>query len=70
MPRYEYETMDTAPKDGTPIVGVCGGVEMAIGWVDPLPGILDAGWFFFDEEEGYDGMEAVRSDVTGWRKLY
>ena len=70
MRKYTYRPISEAPKDGTPIVGVCGGVEMAIGWADPLPGILDAGWFYWDEDEGTESLEAVRDDVTQWRELF
>jgi hypothetical protein len=67
MPSYSYRSMDDAPKDGTPIIAVVGGVEMAVAWDDP--GFIDAGWFYFDEDEGGTTYERAKGDVRGWREL-
>ena len=68
MAKYVYNPMESAPKDGTPIIAICGGVEMAIMWDDP--GFIDAGWFYFDEDDGGNPLERVRGEVTGWRKMF
>lgn len=68
--RHSYHSMEDAPKDGRAIIGVCGGVEACICWHDPLPGVLEPGWFHWDDEEMRPSHERVRSPVTGWRKLF
>jgi hypothetical protein len=59
-----------APKDGTPIIAVCGGVEACVCWHDPLPGVLDPGWFHWDDDEMCASDERVRGAVTEWRKMF
>jgi hypothetical protein len=63
--QHEYGHIDEAPKDGEPIVGVCGGVEMVIFWCEDLP--IPA-WCYWDEDEGFGGV--VKGDVKQWRKLF
>lgn len=62
-----YKPMDTAPRDGRPIIAVCGGVECLICWDDPAPGLLDAGWWHYDDEEMGPSHERVRDTPSGWR---
>lgn len=59
-----------APQDGSPIIAVCGGVEAVVCWDDPLPGVLEPGWFHYDDEEMAPSHERVRGEVTGWRRLF
>lgn len=66
--QHQYRPMSAAPKDGTPIIAVCGGVECGIMWDDPAP--LDAGWYHFDEDEGGNTYERVRQAPTGWRPMF
>jgi len=66
MKKHTYRPMSEAPRDGTPIVAVCGGVEMPVYWEPALP--PDGAWFYCDEDDG-DGWERVRSEVTGWRPM-
>lgn len=70
MKKRDYHSMEEAPKDGRAIIGVCGGVEACICWHDPLPGVLEPGWFHWDDEEMLPSHERVRSPLTAWRKLY
>ena len=70
MPRYTYLSIEDAPRDGTPVIVVCGGVECVACWHDPLPGVLEAGWYHWDEEELAPSHERLRGDVTEWRDLY
>lgn len=45
MARRSHLPISEAPKDGNPIIAVCGGVEAVVCWHDPLPGVLEPGWF-------------------------
>jgi len=63
MARYTYEPMDTAPKD-TPIIAVCGGVEMAVIWDSELHN----DWCYFDEDDGGCTFQRA-TDTRGWRKI-
>ena len=67
MTRYESKPMSAAPKDGTPIIAVCGGVEMAIAW-DDVP--ILSGWVYWDEDDGGITWERVKSEPTGWRRMF
>lgn len=67
MAKHSYRDMAEAPKDGTPIVAVCGGVEMAIAWDD---GPLANCWMYFDEDEGGTTYERVRDEPSGWRRMF
>jgi hypothetical protein len=65
MARYTYRPMEEAPKDGTPIIAVCGGVEMAVIW----DGEILNDWSYFDEDDGGCLFERA-SDTRGWRKMF
>lgn len=68
MTLHTYRPMSEAPRDGTPIIAVCGGVEAAVCWHDP--GVIPAAWWHWDDDELGPSMEAVRDTPTGWRKLF
>lgn len=65
MGRYTYKPMDEAPKDGTPIIAVCGGVEMAVIW----DGEILQDWSYFDEDDG-GCLFQIAKDTRGWRKMF
>lgn len=65
-----HQPISEAQRDGTPIIAVCGGVEAVVVWHDPLPGVLEPGWFHWDEDELAPSLERARGEVTGWRPLY
>jgi len=70
--KFTYRPMTEAPRDGTPIIAVCGGVEMAVVWGDLGTGIdgTDPGrWYYFDEDDGGNTWERVRGDMRGWRPM-
>jgi hypothetical protein len=67
MKRHTYRPMSEAPRDGTPIVAVCGGVEMPVYWGADFPG--GGAWVYFDEDEDDGGYARVRSEPTGWRPM-
>lgn len=69
MKRYTYRPISEAPRDGTVIAGVCGGVETLVCWDDPLPGVLEAGWYHWDDEEFGPSHQRVRDQPSEWREL-
>lgn len=70
MPKQPHLPMSEAPRNGDPIIAVCGGVEAVVAWHDPLPGTLSPGWFHWDDEELAPSLERVRGEVTCWRRLF
>jgi hypothetical protein len=60
--------MTESPKDGTPIIAVCGGVECAVIWDGDS--VLGEGWFHFDEDEGGNTYQRVKGEPSEWRKLF
>lgn len=70
MSKRTYKPMCDAPRDGTPIIAVCGGVECIVCWDDPVPGILDAGWWHWDDDEFGPSHERIRDEPTEWRHLF
>jgi len=63
MKQYTYKPMIEAPKDGTPIIAVCSGVEMGVMWEGAIND-----WCYFDEDEG-STFEPAR-DPRGWRPMF
>lgn len=75
--RRTYHPISEAPRDGTPIIAVCGGVECVICWDDP--GVIPAAywegppldcWCYWDEDDGGETMTPIRSPLSGWRRLF
>lgn len=65
MKKRTYKPIEEAPNDGTPIVGVCGGVEMAVYWEgDPLNL-----WAYWDED-GSEEFSWPRQQPTEWREMF
>lgn len=67
MPKHTYRPISEAPKDGTPIVGVVGGVEMPVAYDD---GAVLQGWFYWDEDEGGTTYQRAKPQPEEWRKLF
>jgi hypothetical protein len=67
MAKHTYRPIAEAPKDGTPIVGVVGGVEMCVAYDD---GAVLQGWFYWDEDEGGTTYQRVRPQPVEWRRLF
>lgn len=67
MNRHTYRPIEEAPKDGTPIVGVCGGVEMAVAYDD---GPVLQGWFYWDEDDLETSFQLAKPQPTEWRELF
>ena len=67
MPKHTYRPISEAPIDGTPIIGVCGGVEMAVAYDD---GPISQGWFYWDEDEGGTTMQLAKPQPEEWRRLF
>ena len=67
MPKHQYKLIGDAPTDGTPIIGVCGGVEMCVAYDN---GPVQQGWFYWDEDEGEISFQIARPQPTEWRKLF
>lgn len=67
MAKHTYQPMHEAPKDGTPIIAVCGGVEAVVCWHEPIPAL--AGWWHWDEDDMCPETR-VRDEPTGWRKMF
>lgn len=63
-----YRPMNEAPKDGSPIVAVCGGVEAMVCWDAPIPSM--AGWYHYDDEEMGPSYERVRDEPVEWREPF
>ena len=70
MKQRSYRPIEDAPRDGQPIVGVCGGVEAVVCFDDPLPGVLDAGWWYWDDDEMGASHERPRDQPQKWRPLF
>ena len=66
MAKHTYMPISEAPKDGTPIIGVCGGVEACVVYDD---GLVQQGWFYWDEDEGMS-YSLARPQPQEWRKLF
>ena len=67
MPKHTYRPISEAPKDGTPICGVCGGVEMPVAYDD---GPVLQGWFYWDEDEGGTTYQRAMPQPEEWRELF
>jgi hypothetical protein len=67
MPKHSYKPISEAPKDGTPIVGVCGGIETAVAYDD---GAVIQGWFYWDEDEGGTTFQFAKPQPTEWRHMF
>jgi hypothetical protein len=63
----KYQPIADAPQDGTPIIGVVGGVEAAIVYDD---GPVLQGWFYWDEDEGGTTYQLAKPQPTQWRELF
>ena len=70
MSKHTYRPISEAPRDGTPIIAVCGGVEALVCWDDPLPGVLDAGWYHYDDDDMGPSHERARNQPTEWRDMF
>lgn len=67
MAKHTYRPISEAPTDGTPIIGVCGGVEMAVAYED---GPILKGWFYWDEDEGGTTPQLAKPQPEIWRQLF
>lgn len=67
MTKHIYRPISEAPRDGTPIIGVVGGVESAIAYDD---GAIVQGWFYWDEEEGGTTYQIAKPQPKEWRQLF
>lgn len=67
MRKHSYRPISEAPTNGTPIIGVCGGVEMPVAYDD---GPICQGWFYWDEEDGGTTSQLVKPQPTEWRRLF
>lgn len=62
-----YRPISEAPRDGRPIIGVCGGVEMAVAWDD---GPLAEAWMYWDEDEGGTTYQRAKPQPLEWRRMF
>jgi len=67
MAKRTYRPISEAPKDGTPIVGIVGGVETCVAYDD---GPVLQGWFYWDEDDGGRTVDFARPQPTEWRQLF
>ena len=67
MRKHKYKPISDAPKNGVPIIGVCGGVEMAVAFDD---GPIFQAWMYWDEEEGGTTYQKANPQPTEWRDLF
>lgn len=67
MKKHRYKPISEAPTDGTPIIGVCGHVEMCVAYDD---GPILQGWFYWDEDDGGTTSQLVKPQPLEWRKLF
>ena len=67
MRRQTYRPISEAPKDGTPIVGVVGGVEMPVAYDD---GAVLQGWFYWDEDDGEISFQIAKPQPEEWRRMF
>lgn len=67
MPKHEYQPISEAPKDGTPICAVVGGVEACVAYDD---GAVVPGWFYWDEDEGGTTYQRANPQPEKWRRLF
>jgi|DEB0MinimDraft_10_1074344.scaffolds.fasta_scaffold643728_2 hypothetical protein len=67
MTKRTYKPIEEAPRDGTPIVGVCGGVEMPVVYDD---GPVLQGWFYWDEDELSPSFSMAKPQPTEWRDMF
>lgn len=65
MRKHSYLPISDAPRDGRPIIGVCGGVEMAVAYDD---GAVLQGWFYWDEDE--TTYQMAKPQPEEWRRLF
>ena len=65
--KRSYRPISEAPRDGRPIIGVCGGVEMAVAWDD---GPLAGAWMYWDEDEGGTTYQRAKPQPLEWRRLF
>lgn len=68
--RHTYRPIAFAPRDGTPVIAICGGVECIVCWHDPLPGVLPDGWYHYDDEDMCASLERPRAQPIEWRPLF
>lgn len=67
MRKYRYLPINDAPTNGTPIIGVCGNVEMAVAYDN---GPIQSGWFYWDEEDGGITSQLAAPQPHEWRRLF
>jgi hypothetical protein len=67
MAKYKYQPIENAPKNGAPIIGVCGGVEMAVAY-DDAP-FMEA-WVYWDEDDGGLTYERAKPQPLEWRPMF
>jgi hypothetical protein len=67
MARHTYQPISEAPRDGTPIIAVCGGVEMAVAF-DDMP--TTNCWVYWDEEECGMTWQMVKPQPDLWRPMF
>lgn len=67
MAKHTYRPIADAPKDGTPIIAVVGGVETCVAYDD---GAVLQGWFYWDEDEGGTTYQRARPQPVEWRRLF
>ena len=67
MRKHTYRPISEAPRDGTPIIAVCGGVEMPVAYDD---GAVLQRWFYWDEDEGAISFEVAKPQPEEWRRLF
>lgn len=66
--RHRYRPISEAPRDGTPIIAVCGGVECCVCWNDPV--IIPSGWWHWDEEDMCATLDRATPAPTEWREMF
>ena len=69
MTRHTYRPIEEAPRDGTPLIGVCGGVECCVVW-DDHGGWMPPAWYHWDEDDLAPAMAPARDQPTRWRAMF
>lgn len=67
MARHTCQPIADAPRDGRPIIAVCGGVEMAVAFDDRPEANC---WFYWDEEEGGMTWQKAKPQPDRWRRMF
>lgn len=67
MSKHKYRPIEDAPKDGTPVIGLVGGVEAAVCYDD---GPVFQGWFYWDEDETAISFQVCKPQPDRWRALF